>query len=110
MRSYRFICFCARLKETKSNHARLVQYRARKQAAVPSVSRLLTRAVLYRRPNVVWPDLRSPVIELRLRRLAVIGERAVFADRVGTLEDPILPCRQSSENFGVGCLRAGEAQ
>src|SRR5262245_38388638 len=42
---------------TKSSHARWVQYRARKQAAVPSAGRLLTRAVLYRRPNVASPDL-----------------------------------------------------
>src|SRR5215510_8678174 len=33
----------------KSEHVRLVQYRARKQAAVSSVGRLLTRAVLYER-------------------------------------------------------------
>src|SRR6266508_3962348 len=42
-----------------SNHASLVQYRARKQAAVSSVGRLLTRAVLYRCLNVAWPDLAS---------------------------------------------------
>src|SRR5262245_30228993 len=42
-----------------SNHARLVRYRARKQAAVSSVGRLLTRAVPYRCLNVAWPDLAS---------------------------------------------------
>ncbi len=42
---------------TKSNNARLVRYRARKQAANSSVGRLLTRAVPYRCPNVAWPDL-----------------------------------------------------
>ena len=34
-----------------------VQYGARKQAADSPIGRLLTRAVLYRRPNVVYPDL-----------------------------------------------------
>jgi len=53
---------------------------------------------------------RSFEIELRLRRLAVIGQRAVLADCVRPLEYPILPRRQSSEDFGIGCLRAGEAQ
>src|SRR6266536_135500 len=43
--------------KAKSSHARSVQYRARKQAADSSVGRLLTRAVLYRWPNVTWPDL-----------------------------------------------------
>ena len=42
---------------SKSNHAGLVQRRARKQAATRSVSRLLTRAVLHQRPNVAWLDL-----------------------------------------------------
>jgi hypothetical protein len=35
---------------SKSSHVRLVQYRARKQAAHHAVNRLLTRAVLYRVP------------------------------------------------------------
>ncbi len=42
---------------TKSEHMRPVQYRAHKQAADPSVGRLLTRAVLYRCPNVARFDL-----------------------------------------------------
>jgi hypothetical protein len=42
---------------TKSNRARSVQYRAHQQAADSSTRRLLTRAVLYRCPNVAWPDL-----------------------------------------------------
>ncbi len=41
----------------KSNHAKSVQYRARKQAADRLDGRLLTRAVLYRCPNAAWPDL-----------------------------------------------------
>src|SRR6266536_4630142 len=41
----------------KSEHVRLVQYRARKQAADLSDGRLLTRAVLYQRPNVACFDL-----------------------------------------------------
>src|SRR5215475_1465027 len=44
-------------RASKSEHMRLVQYRARKQAADSSVSRLLTRAVLYRCPNVACFDL-----------------------------------------------------
>src|SRR6266511_1126245 len=43
--------------EPKSSHARSVQYRARKQAADRWDGRLITRAVLYRCPNVTWPDL-----------------------------------------------------
>ena len=50
---------------TKSEHARPVQYRARKQAAVSSVSRLLTRAVLYRCPNGAWFDLDVRINEAR---------------------------------------------
>ncbi|HEY9430034.1 MAG TPA: hypothetical protein VI260_00960 [Blastocatellia bacterium] len=38
------------LEQAKSSHVRLVQYRARKQAAHHAVNRLLTRAVLYRVP------------------------------------------------------------
>ena len=44
-------------RSAKSNHARLVQYRARKQAADRLGRRLLTRAVLYQCPNVAWLDL-----------------------------------------------------
>src|SRR5262245_62509455 len=54
-------CRCD-LNQPKSNHARLVQYRARKQAADSSVNRLLTRAVLYRCPNVAWPDLEKRIL------------------------------------------------
>ena len=43
----------------KSGHAGLAQYRARKQAADLLDGRLLTRAVLRRRPNISWPDLES---------------------------------------------------
>ena len=35
----------------------MVQYRARKQAVIGRGNRLLTRAVLYQCPNVVWFDL-----------------------------------------------------
>src|SRR5262249_28875031 len=52
-----FCPFCFFLLSTKSEHARSVQYRARKQAAVCEVRRLLTGAVLYPCLNVVWSDL-----------------------------------------------------
>ena len=42
---------------SKSDNARWIQYRARKQAVAYWANRLLTRAVLYQRPNVVWFDL-----------------------------------------------------
>src|SRR5262245_61413788 len=45
------------LRWTKSKQSKSVRYRARKQAAVSSVSRLLTRAVPYQCTNVIWPDL-----------------------------------------------------
>src|SRR6266542_720524 len=48
----------------KSEHVRLVQYRARKQAADLSNGRLLTRAVLYQRPNVACFDLWETIINL----------------------------------------------
>ena len=44
-------------KKFKSEHVTPVQYRARKQAADSSAGRLLTRAVLYQRPNVACFDL-----------------------------------------------------
>src|SRR5215813_14718026 len=49
----------------KSNHARLIEYRARKQAADRWDGRLLTRAVLYRCPNGPCPDLGRESIPLR---------------------------------------------
>src|SRR5262249_2696026 len=57
---HRMILCCFRVirrKLSKSEHVRSVQYRARKQAAVLSVSRLLTRAVLYQCSKVACFDL-----------------------------------------------------
>jgi len=55
----------------KSEHVRLVQYRARKQAAVSLVSRLLTRAVLYQRSNVECSDLWETFKNLVPRALSI---------------------------------------
>src|SRR5262249_15949772 len=41
---------------------------------------------------------------------AVKFQRAVLADSVWALEDPVLPCRQAAEDFSLHCLRAGEPQ
>ena len=51
--SFSMLCKLSFLAFVKSEHVRLVQYRARKQAADLQISRLLTRAVLYQRPNIV---------------------------------------------------------
>jgi hypothetical protein len=64
----------------KSNHARSVQYRARKQAVDLSVNRLLTRVVLYQCPNVVWPDLiedHEIMSDGDLRLDGFVGQRSV---------------------------------
>ena len=45
-------------------------------------------------------------IELRLLAGAVAAQRAVFADRVGALEDPVLPRRQAREDFRIPWSRA----
>src|ERR1700676_3652469 len=49
-------------------------------------------------------------IELRLLAGAVAAQRAVFADRVGALEDPVLPRRQAREDFRFHGLGTDEAQ
>src|SRR5258708_22812961 len=49
-------------------------------------------------------------IELRLLAGAVTPERAVLADRVGALEDPVLPRRQAGEDLRFHGLGPGEAQ
>src|SRR5579875_2337695 len=41
---------------------------------------------------------------------AVPAQRAVRAGRVGPLEDPVLPGRETAEDLRPVCLRAGEAQ
>src|SRR5215510_5725570 len=74
----------------KSEHVRLVQYRARKQAADLLVGRLLTRAVLRQRPYVscfdLWEtfkNLVNAVISTALTRF------------VGISADDLILCRGS---------------
>src|SRR6266478_6211596 len=54
--------------------------------------------------------LHSRHIELRLLAGAVTAQRAVLADRVGALEDPVLPRRQAGEDFRFHGFRPDEAQ
>src|SRR5712671_1408867 len=54
--------------------------------------------------------LHSRHIELRLLAGAVAPERAGFADRVGALENPVLPRRQPREDFRFHGFGADEAQ
>src|SRR6267142_1158495 len=54
--------------------------------------------------------LNSRHIELRLLAGAVAAQRALFADRVGTLEDPVLPRREAREDFRFHGLGSDEAQ
>src|SRR5207248_10342768 len=49
-------------------------------------------------------------IELRLLAGAVAAQRAVFADRVGALEDPVLPRREAREDFRFHGFVPDEAQ
>src|SRR5262245_66486002 len=52
----------------------------------------------------------SPRIEGRLLAGAVALERTLLADRVGALEDPVLPGGQPREDLRFHGLGAGEAQ
>src|SRR5436189_5655221 len=54
--------------------------------------------------------LNSRHVELRLLAGAVAAQRAVFADRVGALEDPVLPRREAREDFRFHGLGTYEAQ
>src|SRR4030088_2661660 len=49
-------------------------------------------------------------IELRLLAGAVAPERAVLANRVGALKNPVLPRRQAREDFRFHGFRSDEAQ
>src|SRR2546426_10271331 len=49
-------------------------------------------------------------IELRLAAGPEELQRAALADRVGPAEDPVLPGRESAEDFGLHRLGADEAQ
>src|SRR5579885_1294341 len=59
-----------------------------------------------RRGNASYP---LPA-EGRRDAAAIEPERALFADRVGTLEDPVLPGAQAAENLGLQRLGPGKAQ
>src|SRR6187401_1479949 len=49
-------------------------------------------------------------VELRLLAGAVTAQRAVLADRVRALKDPVLPRRQAREDFRFHGFRTDEAQ
>src|SRR5688572_18078938 len=58
-----------------------------------------------------WGSSSHPFrIEGRAQTGAVTLERAFGADRVGALEDPVLPGRQPAEDLGLHRLRTGEAE
>src|SRR6266481_5669889 len=54
--------------------------------------------------------LNSRHVELRLLAGAVAPQRPVFADRVRTLKDPVLPRREARKDFRFHRLRSDEAQ
>src|SRR3954451_23868533 len=56
------------------------------------------------------PVLHPRHIELRLLAGAVAAQRAVFADCVGALKNPVLPRREAREDFRFHGLGAYEAQ
>src|SRR5215467_2101156 len=69
------------------------------------------RFALLRAPPEVGLAMLGPLpLELRPLGLAVEGERAVLARRVGAGEDPVLPGRQAAEDLGLERLGADEAQ
>src|SRR5690348_10108292 len=64
-----------------------------------------------------YSRLHSSHVELLLHAGAVAAQRALLADRIGALEDPVLPGREAGEDFrfhGLGtdeaeiCFHAGE--
>src|SRR6476661_580838 len=55
-------------------------------------------------------SLDSRHVEFRLLAAAVAAQRAFLADRVGALEDPVLPGGQAREDLRFHRLRADEAQ
>src|SRR2546430_17516034 len=54
--------------------------------------------------------LNSRHIELRLLSGAVAAQRALFADRIRALKNPVLPRRQAREDFRFHGLGADEAE
>src|ERR1700733_6173883 len=61
-------------------------------------------------PRAGRGELDPSRIEHRLLPGAVALERALLADRVRPLEDPVLPRAQPGEDFRFHRLRPGEAQ
>src|SRR5262249_4222361 len=57
-----------------------------------------------------YSRLHSRHIELRLLASAVAAQRALLADRIGTLEDPVLPGGEAGEDFRFHGLRPDEAE
>src|SRR5882672_4138012 len=68
------------------------------------------RSTLLGMVSRAWATLGPPEVELRALGLAVHGERAALARRVGADEDPVLPGREPAEDLGGQRLRAGEAE
>src|SRR3954464_10699622 len=54
--------------------------------------------------------LGTVVIEFRPRLRAVGGQRALFANRIGPDEDPVLPGGEAPEDLGFHRLGPGEAE
>src|SRR5262245_1012284 len=59
---------------------------------------------------LVLQSLHSVLVERRLHAAAIELQRALGADRVGALEDPVLPRAQPAENLRFHRLRTGETQ
>src|SRR6266403_5504643 len=57
-----------------------------------------------------YSPLNSRHVELRLLAGAVAPQGSVFADRVRTLKDPVLPRREAGKDFRFHGLRSDEAQ
>src|SRR5215212_7537089 len=102
MRSYKFIFASSPLqpqKGTKSTKSFLMVSR-------PLTSFIFSVYVLF----VPLCGSCSFVIKLRLRWLAVVGQRAFLADRVRALEDPVLPGGQAAINLCVHRFRTSETK
>src|SRR5215203_1952896 len=61
-------------------------------------------------PLLIVRSLHALLIKGCGHAAAVELERALAADRVGALEDPVLPGAEAAENLGLHRLRPGEAQ
>src|SRR5438445_8997281 len=57
-----------------------------------------------------YSRLHSRHIELRLLAGAVAAQRALLSNRVGTLEDPVLPGGEAGKDFRFHGLGTGEAK